>query len=138
MPAIISLVVGVVDYIYAFFLWLIRKFTVKFVIINAQKASALFLIATLITFYIGILTFTLDLLSGMGKLLNSLPSVGNVSGLFWQVLASSGFTSAVVDAFNVYHPTLIVYFVHMISLAFYKTYKLISDELFKLGVLTMQ
>lgn len=118
--------------------WLFRKFAIKSIILKSQIATSILVLTAVFSFYIGILWFLIDMLAKLKTFLFSIGNISSASGLFWQALATSGVTQAVVDAYAIYYPGLILLATHVLSSAAYKTSKLVSDELFKIGVLSMQ
>lgn len=134
----IPLIGTIVGHIVSFFAWIIKKFTVKGVILKAQYAAAIALYSAMVASIIGLGTFLFDVFKAIRLFLDSLPTKFDVPPLLWQVMSASGVTSAIQDAFAIYYPSLVAYFMIVISIFVYKKAKLVSDELFKIGVLTMQ
>ncbi|KIM03140.1 MAG: hypothetical protein KU29_12635 [Sulfurovum sp. FS06-10] len=121
--------------------WIGDKFSSKTAILGQQWFTLAALVAARIAFLIAVLEFSRLTLGAFQRFLDNLPSLLSSDvylSLGYQVMRSIGLIDAFLEAFSLFN-VLFVSLLTAWSLKFaYHTAKMTSDELFKIGVLTLQ
>lgn len=122
----------------ALFTWLGVKFTSKSLILGVQITTISFLFSARAGFLWSVLEVAKLTINGITFFLNSLPTMltsDAILSLAYNVLRSFGIIDAFIDAFSLFNTLFVaILFAWILHFAFL-TFKITSDEFFKIGML---
>jgi len=123
------------------FKWLVTALGSKVVFVPIQLAIAGFLIVAhiaMLGFFVYAIKFFYDKYNDLLQLVTDMSTSSDILALSLQFLQSLGVINAFNDVFSIFSPFIIAFLVFKAGKMVYHSFKVTSDEVFKIGVLIQQ
>ena len=131
----------IVSVIGSFFAWLSGKILAKSVVMGVYASVIMMMIVghiAMLGFFGYAILFIFDKYNDFMNLLSSLDGFDPLLAISINILQSVGIINAFNDVFSIFSPFIISYLGYRVALVVYHSWKITSDELFKIGVLIQQ
>ena len=131
----------IVSVIGSFFAWLSGKILAKSILTGIYVTVTTMLIAghiAMMAFFGYAILFIFNRYNDFMNLLSTFDGFHPLLAITINILQSVGIINAFNDVFSIFSPFIISYLGYRVALVVYHSWKITSDELFKIGVLIQQ